>query len=131
MSNAPSDSLRLSLDLPDRARPGETVPMTFRVENVTDRTLSLHLTGREIAFDIIVERTDGTTVWRRLEGEVVRSILRLETLEPGQALTLEAAWDQHSDAGDPVPPGQYRVRGELLTEGESLLSPPRPLRITD
>ena len=129
MQSSPSDSLRLRVDVPDRIPHGETVPITFRVANISDRTLTLYLTGREIAFDVIVERTDGATVWRRLEGEVVRAILRLETLPPGEALVLHAVWDQRSDDGALVPPGEYRVRAELLTEGGSLVSPPEPLRI--
>lgn len=130
MPDDTADSLRLHVEAPDNVPRGQPVPVTFRVENVTDRTLTLHLTGREIAFDILVERPDGSTVWRRLEGEVIRSILRLDTLPPGQSLRLQASWDQRSDAGEPVPPGEYRVRAELLTEGEPLRSPARPLRIT-
>ncbi|MBW3552393.1 MAG: hypothetical protein KY466_02720 [Gemmatimonadetes bacterium] len=129
MPSAPSDSLRLRVDVPDRVAPGDPVPITFRVHNVTDRTLTLYLMGRDIAFDVVVERTDGATVWRRLEGEVVQAILRLESLTPGEALVLEATWDQQSGAGSPVAPGEYRVRAELLTEGDPLLSPAAPLRI--
>lgn len=129
MPSDTSDSLRLAIDAPDTVPRGDAVPITFRVENVTDRTLSLHLMGRDIAFDVIVARVDGSTVWRRLEDEVLQAILRFETLAPGQALVLDALWDQRSNAGQPVPPGEYRVWAQLLTDGDPITSPLRTLRI--
>lgn len=129
MPPQPSDSLRLRVEVPAEVAAGEPVPIKLRVQNVSERTLTLYLTGRTIAFDVVVERLGGARVWRRLEGEVVQSILRLDTLAPGEALVLEDSWDQRSDAGGTVPPGEYRVRGELLTEGEPLVSPAEPLRI--
>lgn len=108
---------------------GEPVPIAFRVENVSGRTLTLYLTGRSIAFDLVVEAVDGTSVWRRLEGEVVQSVLRLQTLNAAEALVLEDVWDQRSSSGHPVPPGEYRVRAELFTERGSLAPPHQRLRI--
>lgn len=129
MERSASDSLSLTIEAPDRVVVGEPVPFTLRLENLSDRTLTLYLTGREIAFDVIVQRADGATVWRRLEGEVVQSILRLQMLEPEAALVLESSWDQRSNAGERVAPGEYRVRGEVLTEDQPIVSPAEPLRI--
>lgn len=129
MSSHSADSLRLRVEVPAEVVAGETVPIALRVENLTERTLTLYLTGRTIAFDVIVERSGGPRVWRRLEGEVVQSILRLDTLGPGEALVLEDSWDQRSNAGEAVLPGEYRIHGELLTEGEPLVFPAEPLRI--
>ena len=127
---ASADSLRLRLEMPERAAPDEPVPITFKVQNVTDRDMDLYLTGRPIAFDLIVTGEDGEVVWRRLEGETVPMVLRIETLEPGKALELEETWDQRSNVGERVPPGAYTVRGELLTEGEPLATPDSNLRIS-
>ncbi|HUH13059.1 MAG TPA: BsuPI-related putative proteinase inhibitor [Longimicrobiales bacterium] len=129
MPDATADSLRLRLRVPGRVAAGEPVSITLRVENRTERTLTLYLVGRVIAFDLVVEDRDGAVVWRRLEDEVIQAILRLETLPPGEALVLEDSWDQRSNAGEPVPPGEYRVRGELLTEGEPLAAPIERLTI--
>lgn len=129
MAAVPSDSLRLWLEVPDQVRAGESVPVTLRVENVTDRTLNLHLTGRTIAFDLTVADEDGAVVWRRLEDEVVPAILRLETLAPRDTLVLEDTWEQRSNAGKSVAPGAYTMRGELLSEEQALAFPPVPLRI--
>lgn len=125
-----SDSLRLWLELPEQVSAGEPVPVTFRVENISDGPLDLYLTGRPIAFDLIVEDEGGTVVWRRLEDQVIPAILRIETLAPGERLELDDTWDQRSNAGEPVAPGAYTVRGELLTEQEPLVTPAVPLRIS-
>ena len=124
-----SDSLRLRLEAPAQVIVGEPVPIALRVENVSERPLTLYLTGRSIAFDIIVEAVDGTLVWRRLEGEVIQSVLRLQTVNPAEALVLEEVWDQRTRSGYPVAPGEYRVRAELFTEQGSLAPPHQHLRI--
>lgn len=127
---APSDSLRLLLELPERVPPGRAVPITLVVENLTDRPLDLYLRGRTIAFDLTVRRADGGVVWRRLEDEVIPAILRIETLQPRGRLELRAEWDQRTNAGEPVPPGDYEVQGELLTEQDPLATPHVRLRVT-
>lgn len=124
-----SDSLRLWLEVPDEVRAGEPVAIAFHVENITDRPLDLYLTGRPIAFDLIVTDADGAVVWRRLEDEIIAAILQIRTLGPGETLALEDSWDQRSNAGEPVAPGAYTVRGELLAEEEPLVTPVVPLRI--
>jgi hypothetical protein len=124
-----SDSLRLTCEFRERVREGEPVPMTLRVENVGSETLDLYLTGRPVAYDLVVTDREGAVVWRRLEGEVVAAVLRIEILEPGAELSFEDVWDQRSNAGEPVRAGEYFVHGELLTEDGPLASAPRPLVI--
>lgn len=124
-----SDSLRLDLVVPEQVRGGEAVPIAVRVRNVSDRPLNLHLRGRTIAFDVIVADAEGDTVWRRMKDAVIPAILRIETLDAGGTLELEETWDQRSNDGEPVAPGIYTVHGELLTDGEPLVTPGEPLRI--
>lgn len=124
-----SDSLSLALTLPKGVGAGQSVAITLVVENVTDRSLDLYLRGRTIAFDLIVTAPDGAVVWRRLEGDVIPAILRIETLPPGGRLELSDEWDQRTNAGRPVASGEYLVRGELLTEAEPLVSPTGRLRV--
>lgn len=129
MADAPADSLHVRLIVPDTVAAGAPIAIVVRLENLSDRTLTLYLVGRTIAFDLIVERPDGAVAWRRLEGEVVPAIVRLETLPPGEALLLRHAWDQRSNAGEAVAPGTYRIRAEVLTEGEAIRSGAQILRI--
>jgi hypothetical protein len=129
MPDATSDSLRLDLVVPTQVAAGEPVEMTLRVENVAGRPLDLYLVGRTIAFDLVVEDSAGEEIWSRLHDQVLQQILRLEHLAPGETLVLEGTWPQRSNAGSPVGPGEYQVRGEILAEGGPLLAGPVPLRI--
>ncbi len=129
-SVAESDSLAFSIHVPESVRAGEPVPIALRIRNRTDGPVELHLLGRTIAFDIVVTSEDGTPVWRRLEGQAVQSILQLRTLAPGETLEFSDRWDQRRRGGAAVPPGPYRVHGELPTdEPEPLRTPPVPLLI--
>jgi hypothetical protein len=123
------DSLALSLTVPERVRPGEEVGFTLRVENVSGRHLDLYLRGREIAFDVVVTDLDGTPIWRRLEGEVLPAILRLEPLAAGGVLEIRGLWDQTRRTGEPVPPGIYCLKVEVLTDSVPIRSPTHQFEI--
>jgi hypothetical protein len=124
-----ADSLRLTLDVPDTARAGEVVNVTLRVANVTERRLDLYLTGREITFDLVVATARGDTVWRRLEGEVIPMMLRVESLQPQASLELAGTWPGLDQSGRTVPPGEYTIRGSLLAEGGALETAAYPLQL--
>jgi hypothetical protein len=124
-----SDSLRLSLGVPAHSAAGTPVPFILTIANVSGRPLDLYLRGRTIAFDIVVLDSAGTAIWRRLEGEIIPAVLRLEILAPGQLLDLSDEWDQRDDAGRPVSAGRYTAYGEVLTEGPPLRTPTVTLRI--
>jgi hypothetical protein len=126
---AVSDSLRLFVALPPVAGLGEPIPISLHIENTTDRTLDLYLRGREIAFDLVVTDEQGRIVWRRLEGEIIPAILRIETLAAGASLSFDDTWDQRTNAGGFAPPGRYHVEGQLLTESEPLVTPPEAIQI--
>jgi hypothetical protein len=120
----------VTLHAPANARVGEMIPITIRVENKSAETLELYLCGREPTCDFLVIASDGDVVWRRLEGEIVQAILRLELLAPGQTLELRDSWDQRDNAGEPVAPGAYTIRGTVLSDGSSTLDAPAiPLHI--
>jgi len=123
------DSLELDLQVPDTVRIGDPVPIVLTITNRTTRRLALYLRGREITFDVTVSRPGGALVWRKLEGEVIPAIVRLEELAPGAVLTVRDSWHQRDQAGRPVPPGEYQVGVEVLTEGQPLRAPAVRLRI--
>lgn len=122
-SPPPSDSLRVTLDVPAAVAAGKPVPVALRLANVSERALELHLVGREIAFNIVVEREGGGVVWRRLAHTPIQGILQIKMLAPGEVLELRDTWRQHDDRGRAVPAGIYTVRGEVPTE-----DPRNPLR---
>jgi hypothetical protein len=120
----------VTLHVPASAASGAAVPITMRVENKSGVPLELYLRGRDIAYDFIVTASDGDIVWRRLEGQIVQAILRLEALAPGQVLEFRDSWDQRDGAGKLVAPGLYTVRGTVLSDGPlTLESSAVPFRI--
>ena len=123
-------SLRLSVVAPGEVRAGETVPIILRAVNTSDRPLDLYLRGRTIAFDVVVTRADGDTVWRRLEGQIIPAILQLRTLAPRETLELRADWDQSDNRGRRVSAGVYTVRALLLTDSAPLATDAAELRVT-
>ena len=112
---------------------GEPVPIVLRLTNKTERTLTLALQGRPIAFDVVIAREDGALVWRRLEGEVVTAILAVRTLAPAESLVFEARWNGRDRSGAVASPGRYTVTGILPTDqpaGLSTRATPLTLRRT-
>ncbi len=111
----------VTLHAPETVPAGTAIPIAVRIENKSAEPLELYLRGREIAYDVLVTAPGGDVVWRRLEGEVVQAILRLEVLGPGQALEFRDSWDQRDNAGELVAPGVYTIRGAVLSDGSSTL----------
>ncbi len=124
-----ADSLRIEIVAPYEIAAGSRVPITLKLTNATTRPIRLYLMGREIAFDFIVTGSDGSVVWRRLEGQAVPAILRIELVEPAGVLELEDVWDQRTNEGRPVDPGSYSIRGLIPTDAEPLTTEPVSLRI--
>jgi intracellular proteinase inhibitor BsuPI len=125
-----ADSPTVSLEVPSEVTVGAPIPITLRVTNSTNRPLALYLRGRPAAFDLVVAKTDGTIVWRRLAGAVITMVLQVRTLAPGETLEFRDTWKQTTKAGVPVRPGDYVVTGELPTDGpRPLVTPSAPLRI--
>jgi len=114
-------NIRLTLHIPERVPTGSVVEITMRIENVSAEPVELYLRGLELTCDFVVTAPNGDIVWRRLEGQVVPAILRLEVLRPGLAIECRDSWCQVNNAGDPVVPGPYAVHGVVLTEGSSTL----------
>jgi hypothetical protein len=114
---SPSDSVEVIISAPSFALVGDAVPISVVVRNQSDRRIDLHLTGRDIVFDIIVELADSTLVWRRLANTTVPQILQLKPLGPSESFTLSDHWRAGAA-------GEFLVHAELPTDGEPLRSDP-------
>jgi hypothetical protein len=114
--------MRLEIALPASARVGEPVPITLRLKNTGRQPATVYLQGRPAAFDIIVSRSDGAVMWRRLEDAVIPAILQVRSLAPGAVLEFVDTWGQQTNLGQPVGPGEYLVTGVLPSD------PPAELR---
>lgn len=103
----------------------------FSVANAGKLAVTLQLLGRTPTADFRVYDSADRLLWSLLRGQTMLSALRLYPLEPGQRLRFRHSWDQRADTGKTVAPGEYRVRGVLLTDAPGgLPSPPARLRIT-
>ncbi|MGH2600480.1 MAG: BsuPI-related putative proteinase inhibitor, partial [Dehalococcoidia bacterium] len=54
-------------------------------------------------------------IWRWSTGRAFTEVFRTVTLQPGEARTFGATWDQRSDAGQAVSPGAYQATATLTT----------------
>jgi hypothetical protein len=120
--------LHLWLEVPQKARPGESVPLVLKIQNRNNEPVELF--HGFAPFDFLVQREDGTEVWSWLQViGPIPAALRSTTLQPGQTLDYReapytsSAWGQDDDdctpgpiggqpcRGNPVPPGKYLVLG--------------------
>jgi hypothetical protein len=111
----------VQLVAPEFVAERQPVAIAIVIRNTSDKSLDLHLQGREIDFDVLVTGERGRLVWQRQE-DFTQAILRLETLAPGASIWLEDVWDQTDSSGQPVEPGSYTIRGIVPTDGEPLLT---------
>jgi hypothetical protein len=121
--------VRLSIEVPPRSRRGDHLPIVLHLANPSPDPVTVSLLGRPTAFDVQVERLNGSVIWRRLAGEFVPQILVLHELAAGGTLSFHESWNQCTNAGDPVEPGAFRVTGSIDSEGESFRTPPVELHI--
>ncbi len=111
------DSVEVIISSPTYAEVGDPVPIRIVVRNDTDRTLDLHLTGRDIAFDITVMRADSSLVWRRLRNATLQQILQLKPIAPSESFTLGDHWRASER-------GEFLVTAELPTDHAPLRAEP-------
>ena len=121
--NATADSLELKLELPREADAGSPMAAVLRVRNLTDRPVDLYLRGRTFTVDVIAQRTDGDTLWRRLEGAIIPAMIHHQRLVPGRSIVIPVAWTWTLGADE------YHLQALLLTEGEPLRSNRVSLRL--
>jgi hypothetical protein len=106
------------------------VPLVFTITNTGKVSATLQLLGRTPTADFQVSDPRGRIIWSRLRGQTLLGALRLFTLHAGKGLTFRQVWNQRTDSGSPVAPGEYLIRGVLLTDDpKGLASPPARLRI--
>ena len=121
-------NLRLTMEVGQTTyRAGETVPMTFTVENtgVIAETLAFS-SGQQYDFRVTV---NGQEVWRWSAGRVFIQMLTSFTLAPQEKKTFTAAWPQRDNQGGQVKPGEYALEA-FLTSQSTPQTPVGPIAVT-
>jgi Intracellular proteinase inhibitor len=119
------EHLRLELESPAEVQLGDPITFRLRLRNIGAEPVVVYLRGREITFDVVVTRTTGDTVWRRLRSEPVQAILQVRRLASGEELDLQCHWDQRDRSGRPLLPGDYLAQGMLFTDQSTPLKTPK------
>jgi len=96
-------------------QPGQPVEMTFRATNVSAQPVTVQ-DGPSI--DGFTVSRDGAVIWRSNAG-INPLFIRLETLQPGQSLTLTATWDGVPNGGSAPVPGQFLVANQLQSQADT------------
>ena len=114
MDEASRESITFSVETASQAPYGETLPLTLVLKNLGEETLRFYRgpsSPRLRGFGI--QRFRGMELVVRQDRQLP---LDIETLEPGETLELSGEWEQVDNQGNPVPAGEYLVRGVLFLE---------------
>lgn len=108
---------------------GGSVTLRLAVRNRTGEPIQLPLPS-SYPHDFVVETPDGRPIWRLAFGKVIVGGERIQSLEDDEELAFEVTWNLTDDRGDPVPPGDYFVRGILRVQYPFKMETGQALRIT-
>jgi hypothetical protein len=123
-------SLTLELEIPAEFQVGQPVPLKLKLRNTSQQPVELILGGRP-PYDFVVTKQDGIEIWRWSHGQAIQAILEVRTLNPGEELEFTTEWQQLDNAGAPIRPDTYFVRGVLNSDPpQKLETEPKQLIIT-
>lgn len=89
------------------------MPLRLLLRNTGDEAITFYRGGRP-SHDFVVSASGGDEVWHWLCARFLQLPLGQETLEPGELLELHGEWEQVDNRGNPVPSGEYLIRGVLF-----------------
>jgi len=120
-----------SVEAASTAPYGDTVFLKLKLRNTSYKPIRFFTGGRP-PHDFIITTADGEEVWNWHCARVRELPLVENTLLPGRKLEFVGEWEQVDNRGEPVPAGDYLIRGVLKMESpERLVTPPHELRISD
>jgi hypothetical protein len=115
VEDTPPVNSTLATDRPSYP-PGQAVRLILSVRNggATPATLRFS-SGQRCDFAVLDDR--GRRLWQWSDDRMFTQSLGSMTLQPGETRSFEATWDQRTNQGAPVLPGQYHASGWLTTVG--------------
>ena len=116
-----------SIEVDGQVSYGNAVRMKLTLRNVSDEPVSF-VTGGRPPHDFVVSTPDGEQIWHWKCAKIIQQPLDSRSLEPGEKLEFTGEWEQVDNRGEPVPPGNYLVKGvldmdypgKLITEARGL-----------
>jgi len=95
---------------------GQPIQMTFTETNTSTKPVSIGIGPSNSGFDVV---HDGMIVWASNAG-IQPQYIRLETLQPGQSVTLNATWNGIPNRGPTsIPTGSFTVTNQQAPAGAS------------
>ena len=123
------DDIDYSLEAASKAPYGDTVLLKLTLRNTSDKPVRFFTGGRP-PHDFVITTADGEEVWNWQCAKIILLPLDRKTLQPGEELEFTGEWEQVNNRGEPVPAGDYLIRGVLKMESpERLVTPPHKLRV--
>lgn len=101
---------------------GETVYITFRKRNISDRTQVLRYPSDEL-FDFYISNSKGVELYRFSSNVVSSGIPHEIVMAPGQAETTDFQWNQVTNTGQWTMPQQLTLWGVNTAVGTSIPLP--------
>jgi hypothetical protein len=107
---------------------GQPVEMTFRATNVSSQPVTV---GEGPSIDGFTVAEGGSVVWRSNAG-INPLYIALDTLQPGQSLTLTASWDGVPTGGSAPASGTFVISNQLAPQAATAMvtisgsTPPSP-----
>ncbi|MGA1875729.1 MAG: beta-propeller domain-containing protein [bacterium] len=90
----------------------ELITITFKVSNTGEGGAEIHFSSGK-QFDVYVKNDEGELVWQLSHHMSYTQAETSITLNPGEAKSFEAEWDQKDDDEFEVPQGTYRLEACL------------------
>ena len=123
------DAMDYSVEAASKVPYGDTVLLKLTLRNTSDEPVQFFTGGRP-PHDFIITTADGEEVWNRLCARIRLLPLDGRMLQPGEELEFVGEWEQVDNRGEPVPVGNYLIRGVLEMEHpERLVTPPHEVRV--
>ncbi len=95
-------------------KPGQPIALSFVVANKTNKPVAYNFpTGQK--FDITATDTKGAVVWAWSKGQVFTQNISRLSIPAGGREAFAAVWNGRTNAGRPVPPGDYTLHARMTS----------------
>jgi hypothetical protein len=102
---------------------GESYRIVMIVTNTADKLLPFQFRSSQTYDFVIHDAASNREVWRWSNGNFFTQVVRSEAIRAGGKWQFEVVWNRKDNDGMPVPAGQYRVTGMLMSSPPAQAAP--------